>query len=122
MSTQMYFILFIQTCIEKCDYLFSTDENWEKEKDAGFTSISGLLSPVLSSCKLHVSLRNGMLWKLYPVEENEMINKSQRDNLALRKIALKYPEETRAEEVYSANFWSENLRLSRSWSDNVTSY
>lgn len=45
-----------------------------------------------------------MLWKLYPVEENEMINKSQRDNLALRKIALKYPEETRAEEVYSANF------------------
>ena len=27
MSSQMYFILFIQTCIEKCDYLFSTDEN-----------------------------------------------------------------------------------------------
>lgn len=27
MSSQMYFILFIQTCIEKCDYLFSTDQN-----------------------------------------------------------------------------------------------
>lgn len=44
-----------------------------------------------------------MLWKLYPVEENEMINKSQRDNLALRKVALIYTEETRAEEVYSVN-------------------
>lgn len=27
MSSQMYFIFFIQTCIEKCDYLFSTDQN-----------------------------------------------------------------------------------------------
>jgi len=45
-----------------------------------------------------------VLWKLYPVEENEMINKSQRDNLALRKIALKYPEKTRAEEDYIVNF------------------
>lgn len=27
MSSQMYFIFFIQTCIEKCDYLFSNDEN-----------------------------------------------------------------------------------------------
>lgn len=29
MSTHMYLLLFIQTCIEKCDYLFSTEDNWE---------------------------------------------------------------------------------------------
>lgn len=27
MSTHMYLLFFIQTCIEKCDYLFSTDDN-----------------------------------------------------------------------------------------------
>lgn len=62
----MYFILFIQTCIEKCDYLFSTDENWENEKDAGFTSVNGLLGPVLSPYKLHLSLEEWFVVEIVP--------------------------------------------------------
>ena len=91
MSTQMYFILFIQTCIEKCDYLFSTDENWEAEKDAGFTSISRLLSLVLSPCKLHPSLEKWCVMDIVPVrsESNDLLR--QRDNLASCKQRWNVP-------------------------------
>lgn len=39
MSCHMYFILLIQTCIEKCDYLFSTDDNGETQEEQRYASI-----------------------------------------------------------------------------------
>lgn len=121
MSTQMYFILFIQTCIEKCDYLFSTDDNWVRK----VIEVISIRRPMNLVCgrATHILAPTAMVADSALVIWDIMFSWSQRtDWLLVNSVEMSRTRRVEKSKLTALSMWYGNLKASAvvEWGLNVS--